>query len=233
MRTRNPRFCSLLLAALASVVGCQSRDEAVRLACDAPNAVDPFLPPDARGQALADFIDQHITNTEVMALIGSEESTAVRARKLDVLATAANLPTCALADLWRTASRRKGGDNNVDDLPANLKPPAPVTRVIGNRSMTSVTSSMQSRTQQFNACYEAGLRRNRSLSGVAVLRIVVAEDGMVLDAEDDGSSVPDGDVMRCLIREARTIVFPKEAGGTSTVLFPIELRIQNKPEHKQ
>jgi hypothetical protein len=91
---------------------------------------------------------------------------------------------------------------------------------------------------EMRKCYEAGLRRNRSLSGAVRVRFVVARDGTVSEARDvdrgppdpiawgTGAGVPavrDAEVSACVVEAFRRLVFPKPSGGTFATTYAIEL----------
>jgi hypothetical protein len=194
------------------------------LACDAPSGIDATLSPQKRGEALASFIETNISNGEVLALLGGDDPISIKARKLEVMSVAADVEKCELARLWRNASATETSDGTNASSATRL-PPTQRTRVVGKRSVASVDEAMNSRDRSFRACYRAGLQRYPALSGIAVLRMQVSADGTVTKAEDNGSTLPDDEVVQCLAREARKAVFSNEEGGEATVYYPIELRI--------
>jgi hypothetical protein len=77
---------------------------------------------------------------------------------------------------------------------------------------------------RFRLCYEQGLRASSTLSGVVNVRFVIGRDGSVTTVRDDGSTLPDQGVVRCVVRAFQNFAFPAPEGGVVTVLFPIELR---------
>jgi hypothetical protein len=217
----------VLLAALVGATGCQSKEEAVRLACDAPNKVNATLPPAERGRALADYIDKNVKNGEVLALLGSAEPPTDKARKLEVMAASASVQECALATLWSKAPPPLRPFPEMSGAPPHLRPPALETQVFGQLSVDLVNETMQKHTSALQACYKAGIRRDKTLNGVVLMRFVIGEDGKVTEAVDAGSALPDEEVIKCLLEEVRKIEFPKPKSGTVTVLFPIQLRLSS------
>lgn len=215
----------VLLAALIGLAGCQSKEEAVRLACDAPNKVNATLPPAERGRALADYIDKNVKNGEVLALLGSAEPPTDKARKLEVMAASASVQECALATLWSKAPPPLPPFPNASGDPPRLRPPPLETQVFGQLPIDVVNDAMQKRASTLQDCYKAGLRRDKSLAGVVLMRFVIGEDGKVTEAVDAGSALADEEVIKCLLTEVRKIEFPKPKSGTVTVLFPIQLRL--------
>jgi len=47
-------------------------------------------------------------------------------------------------------------------------------------------------------CYEYGLARDAGLRGRVLTTFVIGEDGLVSDATDHGSDMPDAEVVRCV-----------------------------------
>jgi hypothetical protein len=76
---------------------------------------------------------------------------------------------------------------------------------------------------RFRACYEAGLTKNPSLAGRVTVRFVIGRDGGVSIAQDDGSELPDANVVACVVRSFQSLSFPAPSGGTVTVLYPLVL----------
>jgi hypothetical protein len=87
-------------------------------------------------------------------------------------------------------------------------------------------------------CYEAGLRRDRTLAGAVRVRFVVARDGTVSEARDldrgppdpiawgTGAGAPpvrDAEVSACVVEAFRRLVFPKPAGGAFATTYAVEL----------
>lgn len=73
----------------------------------------------------------------------------------------------------------------------------------------------------FRKCYEDGLRVNPNLEGKVVVRFVIDRQGYVASATDAGSTIPDPQVVDCVVRGYTSLVFPKPDGGIVTVVYPI------------
>jgi hypothetical protein len=71
------------------------------------------------------------------------------------------------------------------------------------------------------SCYQAGLSKNSSLAGTVTVKIV-ASAGATEQAVDEGSTLPDKDVVACVVGEVAKASYPA-SGGVLTVLYPIEL----------
>lgn len=76
---------------------------------------------------------------------------------------------------------------------------------------------------RFRKCYEAGLGRNRELQGKVTVKFEIDLEGHVTSAEDVHSTMPDAEVVRCVIDGYRTLRFPKPTptGKPLTVVYPI------------
>jgi hypothetical protein len=75
----------------------------------------------------------------------------------------------------------------------------------------------------FRACYEAGLKRNPRLTGTVTVNYVIGEDGSTREAKDDGSTLPDQEVVACVVGGFRKLTYPPTQGGVVTVVYPVEL----------
>jgi hypothetical protein len=53
------------------------------------------------------------------------------------------------------------------------------------------------------------------------VRFVIDRQGHVADASDGGSTLPDPDVIACIVKGFADLSFPKPEGGIVTVVYPI------------
>jgi Ca-activated chloride channel family protein len=74
---------------------------------------------------------------------------------------------------------------------------------------------------RFRQCYEQGLARNPSLEGRVVVRFIIDQSGRVAHAANSGSTLPDSQVVQCVVQGFTRFSFPEIAGGTVTVVYPI------------
>jgi hypothetical protein len=218
-------------------LGCQSKEEGVKLACDSPNQVDNTLPPAQRGMALAQYIDQNVKNGDVLAILGGTEPAAVKGKKLEALAASVGIEECALAVLWSKAPMLPRLPASGFAMPMPHPPvvgsgsvaPREQVQILGDLSIAEVTKVMKSASPAFEPCYVAGLRKDRKLAGVVRARFVVGEDGKATNVEDGGSELADAEVVKCILQEVGKLEFPKPSKGKATVVFPIELRAPTRP----
>jgi hypothetical protein len=74
----------------------------------------------------------------------------------------------------------------------------------------------------FRRCYDNGLSKDTNLSGSIKVRFRIEFDGSVTDAHTtDDSTLADAVVRKCVVSEYAKLSFPKPAGGTVTVVYPI------------
>lgn len=88
----------------------QSFDEAMRVACDAPDSFEQppeSAGPDNRAMMLAVWIDQRVHNHEVRALLGGAGTGDEKIAALESGARRAGIARCALAELWRGGTQSK------------------------------------------------------------------------------------------------------------------------------
>ena len=110
----------------------------------------------------------------------------------------------------------------------------------GRLSAAALARVVRGGSGAFRACYESALRRDAGLParGTVRVRFVVARDGTVSEASDEGRGPPDplawsrgeGEaplrdegVSSCVVGAFRRLVFPKPEGGTFGATIPIEL----------
>ncbi len=80
---------------------------------------------------------------------------------------------------------------------------------------------VRSRFDQYQRCYEAALSRKPDLRGRVTIRFVIGADGSVSDLRDDGSTLPDPEVVACVMKGFAGLSFPVPEGGPVTVVYPI------------
>ncbi|MDI1444907.1 AgmX/PglI C-terminal domain-containing protein [Polyangium sp. 6x1] len=72
------------------------------------------------------------------------------------------------------------------------------------------------------ACYEEGLQKNPNLEGRIGIRFVIGKDGKPGSiSEDTQSTLPDPDVVKCVLAAVETLTFPAPEGGVVKVVYPI------------
>ncbi|HEY2510110.1 MAG TPA: M56 family metallopeptidase [Polyangiaceae bacterium] len=74
----------------------------------------------------------------------------------------------------------------------------------------------------FRACYEAGLKRDPKLAGTVIVKYAFDEHGKTYDVADGNSTMPDKQVVSCVMDGFRTITYPPAEAGEVTVVYPLE-----------
>jgi TonB family protein len=240
---KQPSFLLASVAMLVALSGCQSKKEAVQLACDSPNRVDNSLPPNARGQALAMFIEQNVKNDEVLKLLSGDQPRMAKAEALEALAKGEGVESCELAKLWATpplppmwamppASGRPamppGSAMPALSAPVPIgsgRPPQTAVEVLGALDVAKITPVVDGATGAVSECYKAGLRRDKKLEGRVRVRFVIDATGKVKSAENAGSTLPDAEVVKCIAGAIGKLTFPKPEKGEVVVTYPFRLKL--------
>lgn len=92
----------------------------------------------------------------------------------------------------------------------------------GPLSKKAIEKIIQDRSDRFQPCYDAGLKKNPSLRGRVTARIVIGNDGRVAASEDGGSSMPDASVVKCVLAGFKKLRFPIPEESFVTVNYPME-----------
>jgi predicted small lipoprotein YifL len=74
---------------------------------------------------------------------------------------------------------------------------------------------------RYRTCYENAERTNKSLAGTVTVSYVIRPDGSTQDAKDLDSTMPDPDVVRCVVDGFAKLSYPPPEGGFVTVVYPI------------
>ena len=73
----------------------------------------------------------------------------------------------------------------------------------------------------FRRCYESGLRKNPDMAGLVAVKFVITPTGGVASPVDDGSNLPDPDVVQCIVGVFGTLSFSPPEAGTVTVVYRV------------
>jgi hypothetical protein len=92
---------------------------------------------------------------------------------------------------------------------------------MAQKDLLAIVRSAQGRIQ---ACFRAGLKRDRSLSGETKIKFVVSHEGAVKAWRDEESSMSDEDVTKCIGEVINSLNFrtqksPGDAWGIYTVKY--------------
>jgi hypothetical protein len=95
------------------------------------------------------------------------------------------------------------------------------TTVNGRLKPEQIQVSVRARWSKFLRCYDEKAESNPNLAGLVSMRLVIGRDGLVTNASDRGSTLPDPDVISCVQRVFYAICFPHPEDGIVTVVYPI------------
>jgi hypothetical protein len=98
------------------------------------------------------------------------------------------------------------------------------TEVNGHIPAEVIQRVVRNNFGRFRSCYMNGLRDNPNLEGRVVTRFTVDRQGMVSSAQDGGSSLPNSQVVSCVIKAFYGLSFPEHEGGIVTVVYPLALQ---------
>ena len=73
----------------------------------------------------------------------------------------------------------------------------------------------------FRLCYEQGMKRNPKLAGRVATKFLIRIDGRVSTSELDCTTLPDDEVVDCIVHRFAQFVFPPPDGGPVAVVYPI------------
>jgi hypothetical protein len=87
-----------------------------------------------------------------------------------------------------------------------------------------VFKTMKPAQAKAQACFRAGVKRDGSTNGEVKLKFVITNDGEVRVWKDDGSSMTDEEVTKCVGDLLKSLKFPKQkspgdAYGTYSINF--------------
>jgi hypothetical protein len=71
-------------------------------------------------------------------------------------------------------------------------------------------------------CYDEGRQRNPNLKGKVIVKFIIGEDGNTKEAVDAGSSLPEKDVVGCVVGKFRERKYRESHMGDVTVIYPIQ-----------
>lgn len=114
---------------------------------------------------------------------------------------------------------RGGGLGARNASPGVLRAEAPAA--VGKLDPEIIRRVVRARFAKFRACYEKGLTANPSLQGKVTVRFVIGQDGAVVSAANDGSTLSDKNVVQCVVNAFQEISFPKPENGVVVVKYPI------------
>ena len=103
----------------------------------------------------------------------------------------------------------------------NLRP-ADLAPGVGWLPPAVIQRTVRSHARRFRRCYEQGLRRNPVLKGKVIVAYVISPDGSVGGVgREEGTNLPDEEVVACVVDAFRSITFAQPEGGPVKVVYPL------------
>lgn len=154
--------------------------------------------------------------------------------KNELAAEPASKTTSTDGDKPSPSSDKPSSDAPSSSAAAARQSPSPAARSAGLRDQAPSTNGrlppevirrvVRQNMGRFRQCYERGLSSNPALEGRVTVKFVIGQTGGVTSAMDDGSSLPDREVVQCIVRQYGMLSFPAPEGGVVTVRYPLDLR---------
>lgn len=127
-----------------------------------------------------------------------------------------------LLDVWQRATA--GLTRVTATLSAHPRGPSLGTADSGHLPPSLIQRVVRSHFPAVQKCYEAGLGRDSSLTGRVEARFIIGRDGKVSDiAASQGTSLPDAQVVSCVLNVFQKLEFPSPGDGPVTVVYPVML----------
>lgn len=101
------------------------------------------------------------------------------------------------------------------------QPASNASRGDGHLAPEVIQGVVRAQFGRFRSCYDAGAAKDAKLAGEVRVKYTIDENGSVTDAADDHSTVPDQDVVACVVSAFNKLTYPKPRGGVVTVVYPI------------
>jgi hypothetical protein len=92
--------------------------------------------------------------------------------------------------------------------------------VLGAIDEDLVSHVVYTHHKELRTCYEAGLERNEALRGMVTIKVVIGDDGVVVNAEVKQSNLGDEEVEGCIVDEFYNMDFPVPQRGKAIVNAP-------------
>jgi hypothetical protein len=92
---------------------------------------------------------------------------------------------------------------------------------VGTLSRDVIQKTVRAGLPRAKLCYESALRKEPGLKGRVLTRFVIDPSGHVSSAQStDQTTMPNPDVVACVVGVFKSLVFPPPEGGSVTVAYP-------------
>lgn len=163
------------------------------------------------------WIDGHAKSPRTKALSDklSKAEPKARADALREEVTAAAVYQCELVATLVKPQASAPKDEPVIELGS--------PQINGDLSIDKIVATFLAKKDAMRKCYDDGLAKKPDLAGKLLLKLAVAPGGKTIKATIEGpSGLPDVDVVRCVAKTAKELVFPPTASPLVTLLLPLQ-----------
>jgi hypothetical protein len=117
--------------------------------------------------------------------------------------------------------RQRGALDVIGRVLVDAAPPLPTADIAATSGLPPEVIQRVARQNYsiFQRCYAQGVARTPALQGRVAVWLVIGLDGRVAQALDGGSTLPDAEVVRCVVEGFRGLVFPAPSERV-TVVYP-------------
>ena len=99
---------------------------------------------------------------------------------------------------------------------------APRTNPDGRMAPERIQAKVRGHFGGLMTCYEAGRKRDPKLAGIVTVKYMIGEDGVPKNVTDENSTLPDKEVIGCVLGEFRKLRFDESHRGNVNVIYPVK-----------
>ena len=99
---------------------------------------------------------------------------------------------------------------------------SPRTNPDGRMAPEPIQANVRAHFGALLMCYETGRKRDPKLTGIVTVKYVIGEDGIPKDVADENSTLPDKEVVGCVLDMFRKLRFDESHRGNVNVVYPIK-----------
>jgi hypothetical protein len=137
-------------------------------------------------------------------------------------------PTASPAATAPPSDTRPYGYEFAPETPETIKSkpfpsPSLPTGPGGRLFPEAISGVVRNHIDEITRCYDAAQKKDAKLVGILQVKSSFGRDGVPMEVVSEGSTLPDKDVVDCVVRAFRALRFPTSRGGPVTFVYPIKL----------
>lgn len=86
----------------------------------------------------------------------------------------------------------------------------------------NIKSTFEKQFPQFKHCYDEALKRDGTIKGQVIVKMLIRPDGVPVDIKDAGSAIKEKGMIDCVIMETSKVRFPQFDGKAVTYAQPLD-----------